>query len=367
MRICFVTPYSPKEISGVGQVVVNLGRGLEEKKHSSIILSKTSKEEGHEMPGLVEIDYRSIRFVGGFLLILRTLSWILRERKNIDILHLHSISWHTAASALLGRVIGIPRLLTIHGKFPPPSNRISNTAFRLKERLAITMSSRMTSVSLEAKEPHHLDSTIVIRNGIDTSRFRPNPEERLRMREDLDLGESFALLFVGRLDAQKGIYELIDVVSRLALKDVDLRLLLVGSGEDEEVRNTIGEFSLENQTIWVGKAEDVLPFYQCSDLFILFSYLEGIPLTLLEAMACELPCVATSVGGMPEVITNDVNGFLVEPGDKEALENRVLWCLENRESLRKVSRNARSAIESMFDLERMIDDYLEVYESLAMS
>ncbi len=366
MRVCFITPYSPREISGVGNVVADLAMGLAKREHDFVILTKSSRDDGKEVPGLREIEYANVRYIGGLLLILKTMLWILRERKTIDILHLHSISWLTAISAFLGRTVGIPRLLTIHGKFPIPSSRISSFAFKLKERLAIAMSSEMTSVSLEAKMPHHLDSTVLIRNGVDTSRFRPSDEERMRKREHLDLGESFALLFVGRLDAQKGVYELIEVVSRLARKDIDLRLILVGSGEDEKVRRTIDRNRLEHQSIWVGKAEDVLPFYQCSDLFVLFSYLEGIPLTVLEAMACELPCVATSVGGIPEVITNEVNGFLVEPGDKDALENRILWCLKNRASLQGVSRNARSVIERSFDRERMIEDYLEVYESLAI-
>lgn len=365
MRVCLVTPYTPKEISGVGQVVASLAKGLIEKKHNPMILTKSSKEDSPDIQGLVEIEYKDIRFIGGLLLIVRAMFRILREREGIDIIHLHSVSWLAVTCALLGCVLGIPRVLTLHGRFPALSNKFMNAIFNLEERLVIRMSSKTTCVSQDTKDFYELDSAVVVLNGVDISRYHPDQDERRKRREDLKLGESFVLLFLGRWVAHKGIYDLIRVTRNLLRKEIDLKLLLVGSGEEERVKEAIKRNSLQENVVLVGRVEDVAPFYQCSDLYVLYtSPLEGLPLTILEAMACGLPCVATSVSGITEAITNEKDGFLVEQGDVEALERRILACFGDRKNLKEVSRRARETIEKEFTLMKMTEDYLRVYASI---
>lgn len=365
MKVCHVTPYSPREVSGVGQVVANLSKALRERKHSSMILTKSSMGSHHNIYGLSEIEYKKIRFVGGLLLSLQAMIRIFRARKNIDILHLHSVSWLTTSCALIGLVLGIPRVLTLHGRFPSLPNRFLNALFGLEEKLVIRLASKTTCVSRDTREFYELDRAEVVWNGIDTSRFRPDPEERAKWRESFGLEESFVLLFLGRWVAHKGIYDLIGITRNLIPKKAGLKLILVGSGEKERVLSTVRKSSLEEEVLPIGRVEDVVPFYRCSDLYILFSSpLEGIPLTLLEAMACGLPCIATSVSGIREVIRDGENGFLVEQGDKEALEKRVLRCIEDRKRLENISKEARKTVKKRFTMARMAEDYLRVYATL---
>ncbi len=367
MKVCQVTAYSPREITGVGEVASNLGRGLEEKGHDNVILTKSSQSGDPGTPNLVEIEYRSIRLVGGLLLVLGAAYWLLKKRNSIDLLHLHSISWLTATCALLGRVLGIPRVLTLHGKFPSSSSRVSNAVFKLSERLALAHSSTITCVSEDTRSHYKLDSARVVHNGIDTSRFEQNQEERVRKRQDLGLGDSFVILFIGRLDVNKGICELIEVIGSLVQKGMDLNLLVVGSGDDEMVEACLRENSLDDNGVMVGRVENPVPYYQSSDIFVLPSAFEGIPLTLLEAMASGLPCVATSVGGMPEVIVDGANGYLVQPGDKEGLSQAILRVHDNKIESQEVSEKARITIENRFSSTRMLHDYLDVYGSLVKS
>jgi glycosyltransferase involved in cell wall biosynthesis len=367
MKVCQVTAYSPREITGVGEVASNIGRGLEEKGHDYVILTKSSQLDGPGTTNLVEIDYRNIRLVGGILLVLGAAYWLLKERKGIDLLHLHSISWLTAIFSLLGRVLGIPRVLTLHGKFPSPSRMVSNAVFKLSERLALAHSSTVTCVSEDTRSHYGLDSARVVHNGIDTSRFAQNQEVRVSRRQDLGLGDSFVVLFIGRLDVNKGICELIEVIGSLVQNGMDLNLLIVGSGDDQMVEACLRENSLDDKGVMVGRAENPVPYYQSSDIFVLPSAFEGIPLTLLEAMACGLPCVATSVGGMPEVIVDGANGYLVQPGDKESLSQAILRVHGDKIESKGVSEKARITIENRFSSSRMLDDYLDVYGSLVKS
>jgi glycosyltransferase involved in cell wall biosynthesis len=364
MRVCFVTPYSPKEVSGVGQVVANLGKGLSTRKHDYTILTK-HVEEGTDIPGLVEITYKQIRFFGGLLLILGAFKEILRERLNIDILHLHSISSLTMASAILGRLLGIPTVLTLHGKFP--QSQVGHW-FKLTQRLTISLSSCVTCVSQDTKDFHQLTSAIVVRNGIDTTLFVPDSLARERMRSMLGLGGSFTLLFVGRWVAHKGVGSVIQLTKELDRKRMDVKLILVGSGDEKDIRNVVAELSIEDRVILVGRVDDVVPYYQCSDLFLLFtSPLEGLPLALLEAMACGLPCVASSVSGITEVIEDDVNGFSVEEADEKGLERRVIEIIEGRSDMDGIRKRARVTLVRKFGLDRMTEDYIRVFSSLLRS
>ncbi len=364
MKVCLITGYSPRDITGVGKVVVSLGRGLLEGSHEYVILTKSSKELGPGMSGLVEVNYREIKFIGGLLLVLGALVWLLKERKSIDILHLHSISWLTATCALMGAALGKPRILTLHGRLPMPTERFPSALFRLSQKLVFALSDTKTCVSLDAKRHYELNSAVVIPNGIDILQFRQDPEIRRQTRLNLGLDGSFVLLFVGRLDISKGIRELIETAGRLVKENPDLKILLVGSGEDELVRMLLMENSLENHAIMVGRIDNTVPYYQCSDLYVLFSSFEGIPLTLLEAMACGLPCVATSVGGIPEVLIDNVNGYVVKPGDREGLNRVISHVLKNKEGVEKLSENARRTIEQRFSSSRMVEGYLGLYESL---
>jgi glycosyltransferase involved in cell wall biosynthesis len=381
MRVCLVTPYSPKEVSGVGQVVLSLGKGLSKRNHSYEILTKSVEGE-EEIPGMVEIPYREMRLIGGFLLIVAMLMEILRKRKDIDILHLHSISSLTMFSAILGRVLGIPTVLTLHGKFPESQVGVG---FKLKQRLAIAMSSCVTCVSQDTKDFHKLTSAIVVRNGIDTTRFVPDPGARERTRNALGLGGSFAILFVGRWVIHKGIYHTIQLTRDLVKKGMDVKLVLVGSGDDHDVRNVVSTLSIDENVVLVGRVDDVVPYYQSSDLFVLFtSPLEGLPLTLLEAMACGLPCIATSVSGIAEVIEDGVNGFSVEEADEKGFEKLVTEIIEgstdldvigerarttvvNRLSLDVIGERARTTVVNRLSLDKMTEEYIRVFGSLLRS
>lgn len=365
MRVCLVTPYSPREVSGVGQVVANLGKGLSDREHDPLILTKSITNGGGETPGMVEIAYRDIRLIGGLLLVLGALMVILRRRKSIDVLHLHSISSLTLASALMGKLLGIPTVLTLHGKFPESQEGAS---FRRKERMTISLSSCVTAVSEETRDFYQLESATVVWNGIDTSRFSPDTDARVRKREELGLRESLAILFIGRWVAHKGIYDLMHLTKELAEKGAKVKLLLVGSGEDEKVRQLVWELGIAENTVLAGRVDDVVPYYRCSDLFVLFtSPLEGLPLTLLEAMACGLPCLATSVSGITEVISDGANGYLIPQGDKKALLERISKIVKGDDGLEKISEKARITVTNRFSLEKMIEGYISIFGSVLRS
>ena len=142
----------------------------------------------------------------------------------------------------------------------------------------------------------------------------------------VDKDSRFTLLFLGRLGKRKGIYDLLDVLKNNKEKyDGKLLLLIGGDGETEKVVNFIRQNNLDNIIKfegWVSGEQKILLLNQ-ADTYILPSYNEGLPISVLEAMSYSLPIVSTNVGGIPEILKDGVNGYLIHPGNKNKMEESI--------------------------------------------
>jgi glycosyltransferase involved in cell wall biosynthesis len=146
-------------------------------------------------------------------------------------------------------------------------------------------------------------------------------------------GNCLKMLFLGELGKRKGIYDLLDVIAEL--KEYDIQLYCGGNGDVDGVLKRVKDLKIEDKFKylgWVGGDSKIDLLNKC-DVFVLPSYNEGLPISVLEAMSYGMPIVSTKVGGIPEIVLNDENGFLIEPGDKKGLCDALLK-LKDNESLR---------------------------------
>jgi glycosyltransferase involved in cell wall biosynthesis len=209
----------------------------------------------------------------------------------------------------------------------------------------------------------------VVHNGVDTNHYHPDPSDRERARRDLGLGSSFTVAFIGRWSKIKGIDETLRAIAAVHTeRGPAIKFLLVGGGtveEEEEVRSTIRRLGLETVIVVRGRVrESRLPLLRASDVFLLPSYAEGLPIALLEAMAVGLPCVATDAGGVAEVIEDSVHGFIVPRGDAHALEERIRLLMDHPSLREALGREACERVQSHFDLHTMVEAYVQVYGGL---
>lgn len=186
-------------------------------------------------------------------------------------------------------------------------------------------------------------------------------DERVRNHEGV------SLLFMGRLGKRKGAYDIVEAM-RLARSELpDCKFYFCGDGELEQVREKIDSADLGHICKiegWIGPNEKSR-YYSMADIFVLPSYNEGLPMSILEAMSARLAIITSPVGGIPEVIVSGKNGFLVEPGDVQALSETIKLLANDKELRTRVGLAAAESFEEKYCPEAIVPRLHAIYEKLA--
>jgi len=286
----------------------------------------------------------------------------------------HSRNWGAIEAALAGRLAGVP--VVIHSEHGYELDMLSGLPLRrrLLRNVVYRLCDSFFTVSRDLQSYHCRQGWIspnrvrVISNGVDTRLFAPNAEARFQIRKRLGLTpESIVLGSVGRMVPIKDHKTLLCSAERLTRSGFDVRVLLVGGGPESEQHRRYAESSdaLNGRLTFVGSELDVSALYQAMDIFVLPSICEGMSNTLLEAMASGLPCVATNVGGNPELVGDGRWGYLFSPKDVAGLTELLERLIAGPDLRARFSRTGREEAVARFSLERMILDYANLYGDLA--
>lgn len=193
--------------------------------------------------------------------------------------------------------------------------------------------------------------TIVVRNGVDLCYFAPSVDKRAEMRERLGIGTEALLVCASRLTPIKGLDVLLDALALVAQCGYRFRCVIVGDGPARQQilarRDALG---LSESVILVGFQADVRPYLQAADVFLLTSFYEGLPLAVLEAMSCGLPCVVTDVGGNSEAVGDGREGFVVPAGSSDSVAAAIAKLIADPERRANMGRSARRKVSKAFDV-----------------
>ena len=272
------------------------------------------------------------------------------ERQQVRNIHTH---FSSTVLLILARIFCVRYSLTVHGS----GEFVDVIGFHLAEKVAgatfvATVAQYGMSQVLNASEAAHWHKVVVLPLGVDVDAYRPKSSPRRAP------GEPFRLLSVGRLSAPKGYPILIEAVALLRGRGRNVRLTLVGEGP---LRTALeGQIAVRGlgDLIYLAGAcnhDRVVSFYDSSDAFVLSSFLEGVPVVLMEAMAMELPCVATWITGIPEIIETDVEGLLVPPASASAIADAVTRLMEDPEGARRLGIAARRKVLAKYHLGRNVE------------
>jgi glycosyltransferase involved in cell wall biosynthesis len=212
----------------------------------------------------------------------------------------------------------------------------------------------------------HLASPRValIRNGIDLSRYRPGHREA-RERFGLPTAQRW-IGQIARLEEEKDQATLLRAFAVVRDRHPDARLVIVGDGSLrgalEDLARTLG---VEPWVSFLGARSDVADLLPELDVFVLSSIREGLPLALLEAMACGVPVVATAIGNVPRVVRDGENGDLVAPADSRALAAAICRMLESPDRAESLGAAARAWVAAEYSLDATVRRYQELYDELS--
>ena len=271
---------------------------------------------------------------------------IARGMREDDLAHLHNHFSNSSCSVamLAAEMGGFSFSFTMHGPaefFAPKYWRIDEKIRRAKFVCCISHFCR--SQAMVFAPPDKWDRMHVVHCGVDPGAFVPRRHE----------GPGSRLLFVGRLATVKGLPVLLEAVSQLKHRRPDVRLALAGDGPDRApLLDLAGRLGIADAVEFLGYQSQarVRQLLAATDVFVMSSFAEGVPVVLMEAMAAGVPVVATRIAGIPELVDDGQNGFLVPPGDVDSLSRQIEVLLADPQLRNRFSLRGREKVQKEFNL-----------------
>ena len=388
MRIAYICQSYPPMISGASLVVQRLAEGMAARDH--IVLVMTASERGEAYTE--EFNNLKVRRLRAFQNPLRVdQSFSLWDRNRISgefkefkpqILHLHDPLSLGMAGLVTAHRLQIPVALTLHqvprfvSAYLPNVPALQNTVesglwsygrWFLQQCEKVIVPSHAIAEEIHS---HDIQRPNVISNGVDLHAFNPDPpdpgeRETLCLRYGLD-PDLPVVLHVGRLDVDKQVNLVIRAVAQ-AINQVGAQLLIVGDGRQrEELIELCANLSIGKICHFPGfvETDDDLPgLYRLAAVFVTASEIETQGLVILEAMASGLPVVAVKATCIPELVQEDVNGYLSQPGELEQMSAQVLRILMSPDRAKEMGRVSR-VLTQEHSIDRSIDNHEVLYQSL---
>jgi glycosyltransferase involved in cell wall biosynthesis len=387
-RIKILRVIARLNMGGPALHVSYLTAGLRERGYDTTLVAGTLARGEDSMSFVADardVDVVRIDELGREISPLRDLVATLRlarliRRERPDILHTH-----TAKAGTVGRVAALlagrraPPIVvhTFHGHvlrgyFGP----LRSGLFRLLERwlaarttalIAVSPQVRDDLVALGVAPPERF---VVIRLGIELDeRVAAEQNGRAESRRYLGIAsDRFAVGWIGRMTAVKRTDDVLVAFRRLRDDGVDAVLCMVGDGPDRpELERRAHELGVIRDTLFLGYQEDVAPFYAAFDALVLPSSNEGTPVSAIEALAAGRPVVATRVGGVPDVVQEGQDGFLVDPGATDDLADRLARLARDPALRERMGGAGRERVLPRYAVARLIDDVDRLYRSLLAS
>lgn len=283
----------------------------------------------------------------------------LRRRPEIVYVHLGSNAslYRESVFIFLGKFFGKRTIAHFHAgdidNYYPFQSKFGQ---KFIER-AVSSSNKIIAVSqTSAKQLRDISKSaniFVIPNAIDTSVFK----DCERLPEDNQSDGATRLLFVGAIGKLKGERDFVQALAILRDSQPDLKVSLLGYGA-ESLKSYCEELKVAHFVEFLGAVslEERVVFFQKADIFVLPTYAEAMPMSVIEAMAAGLPVISTTVGGIPELIEDGIDGLLFSPGDVDALAEKISYLLDNEDVRIEMGKKARQKARAEMDFRRYADE-----------
>jgi colanic acid/amylovoran biosynthesis glycosyltransferase len=278
------------------------------------------------------------------------------NKRGLTHLHVHFASQAATVALLASYLLPITLSMTVHGPdefYEVTESFLAKKMARARFVICISFFAQSQLMKIAAAEDWHKFE--VVRLGVDTAHFAPrsHPPDRHR----------FEVLCVGRLVSTKGQRILVEAIERLVGEARPVHLTLVGGGPSRaELEQIVRERQLSEHVTLAGAVnqDHIREYYAAADIFALASFAEGIPVVLMEAMASGIPCVATAINGIPELIRDGVDGLLVAPSDVAGMAAAIKRFMDDAALRHALGSAGRVRVQSAYELKTNTDQLVDV-------
>lgn len=373
-------------VGGAALYNILLASHLKKRGHDVwLINGPAGKEEGEMFDYLdkVEVNFeqvfipefeREIRPWRDLITLIRLVRLLRKERPTI-------VHTHTSKAGLLGRfaaiLVGVPcRIHSVHGTifkefFSPWKSRIFIglewlLGIKTQFFLADTDLIRQRMIALHIARPEQIK---VLHLGLNLEPFRNLEPFQGFLRKLLKLSATTKIVgTVARLVPIKGIEFLLEAAARLLPKYPDLHFVITGDGElKKQLVDRAAQLGIAKHVTFLGFWKDLRQIYADLDFLVVPSLSEGCPIAVIEGMAAAKPIIGSAVGGIPDVISDGINGLLVPPKDPKSLAEAIIRCLSEKELSRRMGERARQDAFDRFTIAQSVDATEQCYEELFRS
>jgi len=380
MNILIATDYFPPYVGGgVEQVTYHMAEELTKLGHhvAVLTLNTCSARPTEDLDGIQIYRAKTIEFTNSIGLqsaISTKIGKLIREvcrSERAEMLHANNLYFYTTVAACHNlKALRLPLVTTLHLGSISELQGIARYAASFYEksigRWILSKSSRIVAVSHAVKEyaetlgvnPRKVS---VVPNGVDILQFQPSSAE------DKHDGE-VRVGFIGRLIANKGPQYLVEAAPRIIREFPDVRFQVAGDGPMlHDLQHRVRELGVQTAFRFLGTVPSNVEFLQSCDIVVRPSLTDGMPLAVLEAMACGKPSVASRVGGTPEILQDGDTGYLVEPRNVEQLVSKVSKLLADPDLRVKMGNRARNFAEGYYSWEEIARQMTKVYENALLN
>ena len=359
---------------GSGIVGSELGRDLAERGHNVHFISSflpTRVTELGERIHFHEVEMMSYPLFEHqpYDLALATKMATVARAEKLDLFHVHYAIPHSISAILARESIKqkryVPVITTLHGTDITLVG--ADRSYLPITRYGLQQSDGVTAVSKFLKqatiETFDFDEIEVIPNFICPTHYKRLPDSPLR--QELAPNGERLLVHVSNFRPVKRPADCIEILAKVREGGENARLIMVGDGpERSAVYYHAEQLGMEEHTVFVGKQANIAEYLGVADVFLLPSELESFGLAALEALACEVPVIATRIGGIPEVVNDGESGFLSDVGDVAKMSADVLVLLRDEEKRRAFGERGRELAVQRYSTDKIIPQYIAFYEKI---
>ncbi|OEH55792.1 N-acetyl-alpha-D-glucosaminyl L-malate synthase BshA [Oceanobacillus sp. E9] len=360
-------------VGGSGVIATELGKLLAEKGHeihfiTSSVPFRLDKVYPKVYYHQVEMSHYPVFQYPPYDLTLAAKMAEVIDREKLDILHVHYAMPH-AICAILAKDIAkhpVKIVTTLHGT--DITVLAIDNAFTSIIRHGIEHSDAVTAVShslvQQTNEMLDIDKSIeVIHNFINEQQYHPKNMQNLKYQFGIE-EDTKVLIHISNFRKVKRVQDVIYTYEKVQ-KNINSQLLLIGDGpEYGDMVRLVNELGLQDKVQFLGKQNNISDILSMADLMLLMSEKESFGLVLLEAMACGVPSIGTNIGGIPEVLTHEETGFIVDLGDSKSAAKYATDLLMDNNKWNVFSENALQHVKKYFASETIVNQYEALYDTL---